>query len=326
MFPILIHERRAGPKKRVLLAACAILASVVAPSASIGKTECPGRNVWTSVGSDEFRLPLGLLRSQGVTTDGDGWIFSWQGGLERTDDAYRTRRANTLPPDIALEPEISADANHIGGNHIGDIDTHEGKIFAPVEDGAISLGVASVNQPEYQRPYIAIYDAKTLLYTGVRHPLPLDLHLAGVPWVAVNGKAREVYTAEWDMPHDRINVFDLDLEFVRFIPLRYPDSFGPGFHLSRIQGAKVFRGALYATRDDDEKSVYTIDLETGDVEKLFSLRPDGPSEIEGLAFRETNGRGQMHVLLVRDNRIDASGGFANIRVLFHHFALSCAAR
>jgi hypothetical protein len=276
---------------------------------------------WRVVSTDTFRLPMGLTRSQGVTTDGSSWIFSWQGGLERTDDAFLTQAYGTLPPDVAAEPQVNPDGtNHVGGNHIGDIDYDNGLVYAPVEDGGENLQATQLNNPEYQRPYIAVYDARTLRYTGVKYPLPLDRHAAGVPWVSINARAHEVYTAEWDMPHDRINVFDLQMRFVRFLPLTYPAELGAGFHLSRIQGAKVYRNNLYATRDDDAKSLYRVNLETGAVSKVLSLNPGVPSELEGLAVRPTPDGALLHLLLIVHNKIDTTGDAAKIEVHFLHLA------
>lgn len=280
------------------------------------------------VGSDTFRLPSGLSRSQGVTSNDRGWIFSWQGGLERTNDNYLTQAVGALPPDVAVQPQVNPDGtNHVGGNHIGDIDYFEGKVYAPVEDGGSNLGIAQLNDPEYQHPYIAIYDATTLIYTGVRYALDKSIHAEGVPWVAVNARRKEVYTAEWDMPHDRLNVFDTTMGFQRFLPLVYPAEFGPGFHLSRIQGAKVDGKTLYATRDDADKTVFAIDLRTGEVSRLFSLRPGVPAEIEGLAVRATPDGALLHVLIILHNKVDGSGDAANIQVAFEHFAppRGCAA-
>ena len=275
---------------------------------------------WTLVGSDTFKAS-GLTRSQGVTTDGSGWVFSWQGGLERTDDGYLTQAAGTWPAQIAVQPQVNSDGtNHVGGNHIGDIDYYHGLIYAPIEDGGINLQVARLNDPEYQDPYIALYDAKTLVPTGVTYALDKSIHEAGVPWVAVNAKSREVYTAEWDMPRDRINVFDTQMRFERFLPLVYPASLGAGFHLSRIQGAKVLGHTLFATRDDADKTVFSIDLRTGVVTKLFSMQPGVPAELEGLALRPTADGALLHVLLILDNKVDTSGDAANIRVVFDHFA------
>jgi hypothetical protein len=288
---------------------------------------CDDPSGWRTVATDTFRLPQGLLRSQGVTSDGRGWVFSWQGGLERTDDAFLTQAVGTLPPDVAVQPEIHPDgSNHVGGNHVGDVDTWHGLVYAPVEDGGQNLGVTQANAPEYQRPYLALYDAKTLAYTGVRYALPLSLHAAGVPWVAVNGRRHELYTAEWDMPHDRLNVFDLQARFRGFVDLHYPASFGPAFHLSRIQGAKVLGDHLYATRDDAAKSLFRIDLETGDVEKVLELAPGVPAEMEGLAVRSTPDGARLHLLLVLHNKVDTSGDAAQIQVAFVHLApIGCEA-
>src|SRR4051812_36356920 len=121
---------------------------------------------WKLVGADTFRLPDGLLRSQGVTTDGHGWVFSWQGGLERTLDDYTPVGVGTIPPTLAVSPAVGSDGtNQFGDNHIGDIDHYGGTIYAPVEDGGQDAGVVQLNDPEYQQPHIALYDAQTLAYT-----------------------------------------------------------------------------------------------------------------------------------------------------------------
>src|SRR3982750_4428930 len=116
-------------------------------------------------------------RSQGATTDGQSWFFSWQGGLEKTDNAFLTQAAGTWPADIAVQPQVNPDgSNHVGGNHIGDIDYYNGLIYAPIEDGGENAGVVQVNDPEYQHPYIALYDAQTLTYTGVSYALDKQIH------------------------------------------------------------------------------------------------------------------------------------------------------
>jgi hypothetical protein len=300
-----------------LLAAVVVVLLAATDAAGADATCPPG---WRLVGTDTFRLPDGLLRSQGVTTDGHGWVFSWQGGLERTLDDYTPVAVGTIPPQLAVAPSLGSDGtNQVGDNHIGDVDYYNGLIYAPVEDGGTSVGPIQLNDPEYQRPHIALYDARTLAYTGVSYPLDVRIHEAGVPWVAVDARRREVYTAEWDMPHDRLNVFDLQMRFKRFLPLVYPASLGPGFRLSRIQGAKVWGHTMYATRDDADKTVFSIDLRTGDVTKLFSLKPSTPdAELEGLAVRPTADGALLHVLIVLDNKLpdDAS----TIHVDFDHFA------
>ena len=76
--------------------------------------------------------------------------------------------------------------------------------------------------------------------------------------------------------------------------------------IGRIQGAKVHNGALYAASDNDEKSVYKIDLETGHVEELFRIldlpgtfAADPFLETEGMAFYEGTDGSTMHVILIQ---------------------------
>jgi hypothetical protein len=300
--------------RRALLLSLVALASF-APAATAAQP-CG----WKLVGTDTFKGQDALLRSQGVTTDGSGWIFSWQGGLSRTDDAFTPLAVGTWPLTDAVSPSVDPSGNnHLGDNHIGDVDYYNGLVYAPFEDGGESAGPLKVNDPEYQAPHIELYDAKTLTWTGVSYALPVALSEAGVPWVAVDRRHQTVYTAEWDMPHDRLNVWDLQMHFKRFLDLHYPASLGSGFHLSRIQGAKVLGHTMYATRDDADKTVFSIDLRTGEVTKLFSLKPATPdAELEGLSVRHTPDGALLHLLIVLDNQLpqDAS----TIHVDFDHFA------
>lgn len=283
---------------------------------------------WHKVGATAFLGADALSRSQGVSSDGHGWVFSWQAGLSRTDDAYTDQALGTLPPDRAVDnpqADPASGRSHLGGNHIGDIDVHDGLVYAPVEDGAQSLGVTRVNDPEYQRPFVSLFDAATLRYTGRSYPLPLELQAAGVPWVAVDHRTGEVYSAEWEMPHDRLNVYGFDadrthLGFRRFVQLVYPPSLGAGFHLSRLQGLKVVGHTAYASRDDADKTVFAIDLRSGLVTPVFALAPGVPAELEGLAVRPTSDGALLHVLVVLHNKVDASGDAKDIRTELWHYA------
>src|SRR3954452_3817585 len=272
--------------RKSLLIAATVLA-LAAPAANAACT-----TTWNLVGTDTFKYHDALMRSQGVTTDGSSWFFSWQGGVSHTLDNFIPIGVNTLPPELAL----------MGDNHIGDIDYYNGLIYAPVEDG-----------DAYQAPHIALYDARTLLYTGVSYPLDVAIHEAGVPWVAVDRRKREVYTGEWDQPRDRLNVFDPKMRFKRFLPLSQ--------HVPRIQGAKVFGHTMYATRDDADKSVYSIDLRSGVVTKLFALKPAVPAELEGLAVRRTPDGALLHILIVENNKLPDDA--TEIHVSFEHFAPAC---
>ncbi len=224
---------------------------------------------WTEDTGDTFEIVDSVHRSQGAATDGKSWFFSSTNHLERTDLAFAVQVDNVQPV-----PKAIAD---LGGNHIGDIDVADGLLYAPIEDG-----------PAYLHPTIVTYDAATLEPTGASYPISTDLLTQGVPWVAVDAPRRRVYTAEWD-PTERLDVFDLDsdLALVKTIELSSP--------IARIQGAKVFGGELYASRDDDAKTIYKIDLDTGTVITLFTLDTTG-SEVEGLALLPGSDGARMHIL------------------------------
>lgn len=298
-------ERWKGVRKALAAVFLAQLC-LVAPAAA---APCPV--TWKLVGSDTFRLHDTLMRSQGVTTDGRGWFFSWQGGLSRTTDDYTPMAVGTLPPQPGDTPSLSPDGtNHVGATHIGDIDYDDGLIYAPVEDGGQGVGPLELNDPEYQAPHIALYDATTLLYTGVSYPVPVASNSDGVPWVAIDRKRRSIYTAEWQMPHDRLNVFDMQMHFKRFLPL--------SFHLNRVQGGEILGHTMYVARDDADKSVFAIDLRSGEVTKLFSLTHPATSELEGIAVRPMADGSLLHVLLVENN--DLPDQVMDIDVKFEHFA------
>jgi hypothetical protein len=224
---------------------------------------------WSEGPADTFEVLLdSLYRSQGVATDGRSWFFSARNHLQRTTFAFEVQAENESPIPQALRA--------LGGNHIGDIDVYDGLLYAPVEDG-----------PEHLHPTIVTYSADTLEPTGDVYPISTDLLTKGVPWVAVDGPRRRVYTAEWD-PTLHINVLDLDadLAFVKTIELSSP--------IGRIQGAKVFGGQMYASSDDDQKTIYKIDLDTGAVLTLFTLGTTG-SEVEGLALLSSPGGARMRI-------------------------------
>ncbi len=236
---------------------------------------------WVHVGTDRFYLAGALSRSQGVAyaADTDSLVFSWQYGLQRTTLDYQVLRVDPM----AIPPEILA----TGGRHIGGIDWYGGLVYAPIEDS-----------DSYLYPYVALFDARTLRYTGIRFLLPWELQTEGVPWVAVDADRGVVYASEWN-PVEQINAYDLhDLSYQWSLPL------SPA--IGRIQGAKVHDGALYAASDNDTKSVYRIDLETGEVTELFRIldlpgvyAADPFLETEDLVFYDAPDGSMLHVILIQ---------------------------
>ena len=281
----------------LIAAVVALLASLLGGSMAVTG---PCTSAWRDVGHTDFASAVGAIRSQGVTTDGQQWWFSWQGGLSRANNAYNT----ILASPIAIPPALAA----AGSNHIGDIDFDRGRLIAPIEDGHLA-GVGS--GPEYQHPWLVFYNAKTLLPTGARYELPQSLQRDGVPWVAVDHAHHLAITAEWDNTKV-LNFWAIDngMHLVRQLPLART--------VGRIQGAKVLGDWLYAARDDDLKSVVRINLSTGAVEDLYQFRYVG--EQEGIAIRHTADDALLHVLVILGSATDPT----HFHVSLHHLAPPCS--
>lgn len=247
-----------------LATALAALAPGVTPVAEADALDAYIRSVDAEQWSEDSRESWSGLtaeqRTQGVAFTGAGWLFSWQLGLSRTDLAYQVQVNETaaIPAAMALQ---------YGTNHIGDIDLQDQTLYAGMED-----------HPNYAHPRVGFFDAQSLSFersVGLDHALQPD----GVPWVAVwNG---QLVTSAWN-PAASINLFGMDGSTVGSIALR-PAS-------SRIQGAKVVGGMLYAARDTTPKEVDKIVLETGTALVLFTLPDVG--EQEGIAV----GSGMLHTL------------------------------
>ncbi|OAB42398.1 hypothetical protein [Paenibacillus glacialis] len=240
---------------------------------------------WHEVSKQTFWLLEALERGQGVTTDGNSWIFSSPYGLLRTALDGKTVKARNQ---LAIPSEISA----LGGDHIGDISYYNDTIYAPIEDGK-----------HYEHPYIALYDANTLQYTGTSFALPLDLHIGGVPWVAVDAVRGQVYTAQWSNA-SVLNVFSLDdMHLIRTVPLTQS--------IDRIQGAEMYNGILYASSDNGTQTVYQIDTDTGSVSVAFDRNLPSGTEAQGIAVLPTANGAELHILDVGSNRISLN---------FRHYA------
>ena len=272
---------------------------------------------WKLAGVDNFYMHTpapdsftGLYRSQGMATDGKQWFFSWQYGLERANDNFDSvQRNSSLTLAGGLKPGIPAALMAQGLNHIGDIDYHNGIIYASLDSTA-----------GYTKPHVALFNASDLSYTGKTYalggtPANPDKDLAS--WVAVDAKRGVGYGKEWQNGNT-INVYNLDdWSFSHTITLAAP--------LSRIQGAKVVGDWLYMASDNDTQSIYRTNLLTGAVEEVLRLpQPLGDFEMEGLALREgANGALDMYIEQVVDpDRSGQSLTNPNLHLALYHYQLA----
>jgi len=265
---------------------CASLLTLFAVSGSVVGAADAAEPVsgWVETGSRSFTGEEGFTKAQGIASDGGRIFFSWNLGLHSTDLGFGTTLATNA------YDAIPYDLGGMGLNHIGDIDYFDGKIYAPIEDGSA-----------YLHPYVVTYEADTLQATGDRFALDRDRLMEGVPWVAIDPVRQVAYTAEWN-DTTRLNVHRLsDFAITSTVPLSRT--------VGRIQGAKVYKGMLYAARDNGgEKSIEAIDPVTGQVTNLFDRNLGDDFETEGIAF-VTNNSGTT--MLTSD--IDQSDHRVNVR-------------
>ncbi|MGB0119714.1 MAG: hypothetical protein WBP55_02025 [Solirubrobacterales bacterium] len=241
-----------------LFALPAMLVAVVFTSPAVAAVPVTG---WQETGVRSFHGFDAFPKSQGIATDGKQVFFSWNVGLTSTD-----LELNDINTDHVYDA-IPVDLSNKGLSHIGDIDFYEGKIYAPIE-----------GKPTFEHSTIVTYDPETLEPAGPRFELARDPYLPdGVPWVAIDPVRQVAYTSKWNNT-GLLNVHRLsDFEIVSTLELSRP--------IPRTQGAKVYKGMLYAARDNgSEKSIETIDLDTGVVTNLFDRNLGNENETEGIAF------------------------------------------
>ena len=223
---------------------------------------------WQLSKVDQFMVSaIGANRTQGVSSDGSNWYFSWNAGLESTDLGFNRLKTANTPFSLLLQ----------GLDHMGDFDEYEGILYVPMD--------RSTNG--YEKPRVALFNAKNLSYTGKIYTLqgaPNNREHDIASWIAVNGAAGVAYGKEWQ-DGNTLNTY-------RMSDWSFSGTLKMDRSLSRIQGAELYRGALYMSSDNSTQSVYRVDLGTGHVDELFRLpTPEGDREVEGLAVRELPGGG-----------------------------------
>ena len=201
-----------------------------------------------------------MERSQGVTTDGESWIFSGKTSLVRV----------SLDNEeiLALNKEaIPAEFAQYGSAHIGGISFANGYVYAAIEDSKV-----------WENPIVALFDVENLTFTGKYVLLPgkgseSEYALTrGVPWVTCDMDNGCFYVGECRNTKE-LYAFDLEtFAYIKTIPLQT--------EVDRIQGAEMYNGRLYAATNDATRAVYQISLRTGEVVKYFDRILYQPKWIE----------------------------------------------
>ncbi len=149
-------------------------------------------------------------------------------------------------------------------DHIGDISVQNGTIYAPVE-----------NEPE-THPLVLLYDAETLEYTGTYYAVDWEYLKDGIAWCATD--ENYLYTSQFNEA-DKIVVYNIeDMSFSHTIELSET--------VKRVQAGDVLDGKAYLNCDPEgeNKTVYEVDLATGEVTLLFDRNTTGyDTEAEGLS-------------------------------------------
>lgn len=185
-----------------------------------------------------------LERAQGVTTDGKAWYFNGKSSLVKIAFDNRTVLAYNYK---AIPDELKEKCN---SKHMGGISYYDGKIYVPLEDSK-----------EWQHPVVAVYDAETLEFTGEYHELSNEILTRGMSWLACDKENGLLYSSH-SSKADELYCFDINtFELIKTITLS---------EMTRnIQGGEVYDGVLYVGTNDDTRAVYTIDVNSGKVDKVF---------------------------------------------------------
>lgn len=205
------------------------------------------------------------FHSQGMTSDGETLYFSSKTTLIRTEnDAKTLVNANYF----AIPDELK----ELGIAHIGGLSYYNGFIYAGLEDSKV-----------WDYPIVGVYDAETLELVEY-YILDAESVTRGLPWVCVNPENGYLYCTDHSKNPTKLLVYDTanKMELVKEIALAESPY--------AIQGAEFFNGTLYAATNDDTQAVYTINPDSGEVEKLFDRNLTSGSEGEGMTFMVKNGK------------------------------------
>ncbi|MBR2957945.1 MAG: hypothetical protein IKC20_06810 [Clostridia bacterium] len=238
------------------------LATVGARPEEVAKTMVLGADSWE--------------HSQDITTDGESYYFSCKYGIIKTElDCKKVivRNADAIPDDFKAE---------YGSAHIGGISFYNGKLYCAVEDSKV-----------FEHPLIVVYDAETLEYTGEYYHLDAEKHTKGLPWISVNPETGIIYCAARD---NSTEIMCYDTAAGKYLePIALVNS-DPDFNIHKIQGGEVNGGVLYLATNDSTQALYTVDLASGQADKLFDRNLFEGSEGEGLTVLKTEDGAFIHAM------------------------------
>lgn len=213
---------------------------------------------------------VSIFYRQGLAHVKDGWIFSSNNGLFRTDEHYR-QTSSLLP---AIPSKLSVQ----GYNKINDVSVNGSYLWAPIERDDKNSGVQ----------VIARYDTGSLKFID---SFTVPQHYC--TFVAVD-KDGTIYSTD-SFTDDTILRYKLVNK--RLKPL---SSIKLSSKVTFIHGGDIADGALWLSTNDAHKGLYRADLSTGEVQDLGSVI-HGDDEVDGVDATTLPG-GLLYVLSIDANQ------------------------
>jgi hypothetical protein len=189
------------------------------------------------------------LYTQGVARIPNGWIFSGNNWLYKTDDALHIVKNNS--------PAIPSSLEKQGYVHVGDIDVVGNYIYAPLE------------QPYYEKG-----TQVTARYTvdGLKFVDAVVLHQHENSFVTIDPGSMIAYTMD-RFDGESLLRYDVAHEWKPLPPLRL------SMLLHRTQGGDIAAGAIWISTDDNSHGIYRVDLATGATTMVGAMgHPGGEGE------------------------------------------------